>query len=228
MKNCLVFDLDGTLVDTAPDLMTAHNYVMKKYGYEEKPLESIRHLAGRGAAAMLIRSIDAQGNLIKKNPIDPETHKQMTDDFISFYRKNISGHSTIRKNVISLLDWCKEKDIICAVCTNKREDLAIKLLKEINLYKYFDYVAGADTFDYRKPDPRHLTDILDILDIDKKNSIMLGDSETDANTAKAARVHFILINDGYTEQKLEDIHHDHLIKDFEAVKQIASNYLTIK
>jgi len=70
MKNCLVFDLDGTLVDTAPDLMTAHNYVMKKYGYEEKPLESIRHLAGRGAAAMLIRSIDAQGNLIKKNPID--------------------------------------------------------------------------------------------------------------------------------------------------------------
>ena len=108
-----------------------------------------------------------------------------------------------------------------------REDLAIKLLKEINLYKYFDYVAGADTFDYRKPDPRHLTDILDILDIDKKNSIMLGDSETDANTAKAARVHFILINDGYTEKKIEDIHHDQLIEDFEAVKQIASNYLTI-
>ena len=74
---------------------------------------------------------------------------------------------TIRKNVISLLDWCKEKDIICAVCTNKREDLAIKLLKEINLYKYFDYVAGADTFDYRKPDPRHLTDILKILDIEE-------------------------------------------------------------
>ncbi|MCI5053859.1 MAG: HAD-IA family hydrolase [Pelagibacteraceae bacterium] len=227
MKNCLVFDLDGTLVDTAPDLMAAHNHVMKKYGYEEKPINSIRKIAGRGAASMLIESIDSQGNLIKKKPIDSETHRQMTNDFISFYRENLSGNSKIRKNATSLLDWCKEKDIICAVCTNKREDLAIKLLKEINLYKYFDYVAGADTFDYRKPDPRHLTDILDILDIDKKNSIMLGDSETDANTAKAARVHFVLINDGYTEKKLEDIHHDHLIEDFEAVKQIASNYLTI-
>ena len=228
MKNSLVFDLDGTLVDTAPDLMFAHNHVMKKYGYEEKPLESIRHLAGRGAAAMLIKSIDAQGNLVKNNPIDQNTHKQMTNDFITYYRKNISGHSTIRKNVISLLDWCKEKSIICAVCTNKREDLAIKLLKDIKLYKYFDFIAGADTFEYRKPDPRHLTNILDILEIDKKNTIMLGDSETDANTAKAANTHFVLIKDGYTEKNLADIHHDHLIEDFEVVKDIASNYFKIK
>jgi phosphoglycolate phosphatase len=227
MKNCLVFDLDGTLVDTAPDLMMAHNYVMKKYGYKEKPIESIRHLAGRGAAAMLIRSIDSQGNLIKNSPIDANTHQQMTDDFINYYRQNISGHSQLRKNVISLLDWCKEKEIICAVCTNKREDLAIKLLKEINIYKYFDFIAGADTFDFRKPDPKHLTEILDILQIDKKNSIMLGDSETDANTAKAAKVHFVLIKDGYTEKSLDNIYHDHLIDDFENVKEIASNYLNI-
>jgi len=227
MKNCLVFDLDGTLVDTAPDLMMAHNYVMKKYGYKEKPIESIRHLAGRGAAAMLIRSIDTQGNLIKNNPIDANTHQQMTDDFINYYRQNISGHSKLSKNVISILDWCKEKEIICAVCTNKREDLAIKLLKEINIYKYFDFIAGADTFDFRKPDPKHLTEILDILQIDKKNSIMLGDSETDANTAKAAKVHFVLIKDGYTEKSLDNIYHDHLIDDFENVKEIASNYLNI-
>jgi phosphoglycolate phosphatase len=227
MKNCLVFDLDGTLVDTAPDLMMAHNYVMKKYGYKEKPIESIRHLAGRGAAAMLIRSIDSQGNLIKNNPIDANTHQQMTDDFINYYRQNISGHSKLRKNVISLLDWCKEQEIICTVCTNKREDLAIKLLKEINIYKYFDFIAGADTFDFRKPDPKHLTEILGILQIDKKNSIMLGDSETDANTAKAAKVHFVLIKDGYTEKSLDNIYHDHLIDDFENVKEIASNYLNI-
>jgi len=76
MKYSLVFDLDGTLVDTAPDLMSAHNYVMKKYGYEEKPLESIRHLAGRGAAAMLLQSIDSNGDLIKKTPIDSEHTKK--------------------------------------------------------------------------------------------------------------------------------------------------------
>ena len=227
MKNCLVFDLDGTLVDTAPDLMMAHNYVMKKYGYNEMPVSTIRKIAGRGAASLLIESIDAQGNLINKKNFDKETHEKMTNDFISFYRQNISGHSKLRKNVISLLDWCKEKEIICAVCTNKREDLAIKLLKEINIYKYFDFIAGADTFDFRKPDPKHLTEILDILQIDKKNSIMLGDSETDANTAKAAKVHFVLIKDGYTEKSLDNIYHDHLIDDFENVKEIASNYLNI-
>ena len=227
MKHCLVFDLDGTLVDTAPDLMMAHNHVMKKFGYEEKPLESIRFLAGRGAAAMLMKSIDPQGNLINENKVDENKQKEMTDEFISYYRKNISGHSVIRKNVISLLEWCKKKNIICAVCTNKREDLAIKLLKDINLYQYFDYVAGADTFDYRKPDPRHLTDILDILGIEKKNTIMLGDSETDANTAKAAGIFFILITDGYTEKKLNDIYHDKIIEEFEPVKEIASNYLKI-
>ena len=110
---------------------------------------------------------------------------------------------------------------------NVREDLAIKLLKDIKLYKYFDFIAGADTFEYRKPDPRHLTNILDILEIDKKNTIMLGDSETDANTAKAADIHFVLIKDGYTEKNLEDIHHDHLIEDFEVVKDIASNYINL-
>ena len=88
-KFTILFDLDGTLVDTAPDLMLAHNHVMKKYGYEEKPLESIRHLAGRGAAAMLIKSIDAQGNLVKNNPIGQDTHRQMTNDFIAYYRKRI-------------------------------------------------------------------------------------------------------------------------------------------
>ena len=227
MKHCLVFDLDGTLVDTAPDLMMAHNHVMKKYGYEEKPVETIKRIAGRGAASLLLESLDAQGNLLKKNPINDAKHKEMTEEFINFYRQNISGHSVIRKNVISLLKWCKEKNIICAVCTNKREDLAIKLLKDINLYQYFDYVAGADTFDYRKPDPRHLTDILDILGIEKKNSIMLGDSETDANTAKAAGIFFILITDGYTEKKLNDIYHDKIIEEFEPVKEIASNYLKI-
>ena len=89
MKNCLVFDLDGTLVDTAPDLMMAHNYVMKKYGYKEKPIESIRHLAGRGAAAMLIRSIDSQGNLIKNNPIDApasNTSNSKNSFFVFFLR----------------------------------------------------------------------------------------------------------------------------------------------
>ena len=91
MDKAILFDLDGTLVETAPDLMEAHNYVMGKYGYEEKPFEGVRYLAGRGAAQMLIRSIDSQGRLTNQNnKINEETHKKMTSDFIDYYAENIS------------------------------------------------------------------------------------------------------------------------------------------
>ena len=89
-SKAILFDLDGTLVETAPDLMAAHNHVMEKYGYEKKPLGDIRYLAGKGAAAMLLRSVDSQGRLKSKNQIDEPTHKEMTKEFIDFYAANIS------------------------------------------------------------------------------------------------------------------------------------------
>jgi phosphoglycolate phosphatase len=220
MKYALVFDLDGTLVDTAPDLMMAHNYVMEKYGFRKKPLEDIRYLAGRGAAQMLIKSLDSQGRLISKNEIDNNLHQKMTEDFINFYKENINKSSQLNKNVLPLLKWSKENNILNAVCTNKREDLTLKLLKEINLDSLFDFVAGADTFDYRKPDPRHLTSILDILGIEKNNSIMIGDSETDSETAKNANIKFILVEGGYTEKDYNSIFHNYYINDFIKIKDI--------
>jgi phosphoglycolate phosphatase len=227
MKNCLVFDLDGTLVDTAPDLLAAHNFVMRKHGFEEKNLKEIKYVASKGAAQMLIRVIDAKGNLVKNHEIDNQLHKKMTSDFISYYRENISKNSKIKKNVISLLEWCKNSGIICAICTNKKESLAIKLLKEINLYKYFDFISGADTFKFKKPDPRHLTEILDILEINKKNVIMVGDSETDSETALKANIPFILVEEGYTEKKIQEINHDYRIKDFEKIKEISKKIFNL-
>ena len=177
MDKAILFDLDGTLVETAPDLMEAHNYVMRKYGYEEKPFEAVRYLAGRGAAQMLVRSIDSQGRLTNQNnKINEETHKKMTSDFIDYYAENISKTSVINQGVVDYLEWCKEKKIHLAVCTNKMEHLTIKLLKEIKLYDYFDFIAGADTFNYRKPNPQHITSILEILNIPIEQSIMIGDS----------------------------------------------------
>jgi phosphoglycolate phosphatase len=102
------------------------------------------------------------------------------------------------------------------------ESLAKKLLKEINLIEFFDYIAGADTFEYRKPDPRHLTNILEILDVKKENSIMIGDSETDSETARSAKVNFILVNGGYTEKDQKHIYHNHLINDFTEMHAIIS------
>jgi phosphoglycolate phosphatase len=226
-SKAILFDLDGTLVETAPDLMAAHNHVMEKYGYEKKPLGDIRYLAGRGAAAMLLRSVDSQGHLNNQNKIDEPTHKEMTKEFIDFYAANISKTSVVNEGVVEFLDWCKDKKIHLAVCTNKMEHLAIKLLKEIKLYDYFDFIAGADTFNYRKPDPQHLTSILEILNIPIKNSIMVGDSETDADAAKAAKIKFILVKGGYTEKNYDQIFNDHLIDTFKEIQPITQKILNI-
>ena len=214
----LIFDLDGTLVDTAPDLMAAHNHVMKKYGENEKKLSDIKSLAGRGAWIMMQRSFKEQ---IK----DEKTKKLMVDEFIDFYSKNINKKSKPIKGVFDFLDWAKSKKISMAVCTNKREVLAIDLLKKINMYKYFEYVAGADTFEFNKPDPRHLTNILEIIDGDVSKTVMIGDSEVDSMTAQNAGVPFILVDEGYTEKTPKDIKHDLLIKDFVNFNEVIKKYL---
>ena len=112
-----------------------------------------------------------------------------------------------------------------AVCTNKQENLAVEFLKKIKIYDYFEYVAGGNTFDYCKPDPRHITSILEIIGGNIKKTIMIGDSENDAEAAKAAGVPMILLEDGYTEKKVEQIYHNHLVKDFIGIEKIILNYI---
>ena len=111
------------------------------------------------------------------------------------------------------------------MCTNKQEHLAVDLLKKIGIYNYFEYVAGSNTFNYCKPDPRHITSIIEILNGDIKKSLMIGDSETDANAAKSASIPMVLLENGYTERKTNDIYHNHLIKDFVSIEKIISQYL---
>jgi len=221
----IIFDLDGTLVDTAPDLMNAHNYVMKKYGYPTKSTNDIRNLVGQGAGAMIGRSIWGQAKKEFGKIDDQKIKAEMVKEFVSFYGNNIINESTLIDGVQEFLKWCKEKNISMAVCTNKQEHLAIDLLKKIGIYDYFEYVAGHDTFDFCKPDPRHLTNIIEILDGDIKKSLMFGDSEADADAAKAALIPVILLENGYTEKNTDEIYHNHLIKDFIGVEKIVSTYL---
>ncbi len=224
-KFTILFDLDGTLVDTAPDLMRAHNHVMKQFGYPTKSTEEIRNLVGQGAGAMLGRSIWGQAKKEFGKIEDQKIKDKMVKEFVDFYGKNIVNESTLIKGVKEFLVWAKKQKISMAVCTNKQEHLSIDLLKKIGIYDFFEYVAGHNTFEYCKPDPRHLTSVIEILDGDVKKSLMIGDSETDANAAKAAGIPIILLEDGYTEKNINEIYHNHLIKDFVNIEKIVSKYL---
>ena len=214
----ILFDLDGTIVNTAPDLMAAHNHVMKKFGYQEKKLSDIKSLAGKGAWVMMQRSFKEE---IKEEKIK----KAMTSEFINFYAKNIDRNSKPLKGAIEFINWAKNKNISMAVCTNKQERLAVDLLNKLGIYKYFEYVAGCDTFTFNKPDPRHLTDVVEIIDGDLKKTIMIGASEVDAMSAHNAQLPFVLVKDGYTEKSEKEIKHDDLISDFIGFEKIIEKYL---
>jgi len=220
MKNIytILFDLDGTLVNTAPDLMAAHNHVMKKFGHPEKKMSDIKTLAGKGAWVMMQRSFKEEIN-------DEKTKKKMTKEFIDFYAKNIDQNSKPLNGTIEFLNWAKNKHISMGVCTNKQERLASDLLKKLDMSKYFEYIAGSDTFSFNKPDPRHLTDVVEIIGGDLKKTIMVGDSEVDANSAHNANLPFVLVKDGYTEKSEKEIKHDELISDFIGFEKIIEKYL---
>ena len=225
-KFTILFDLDGTLVDTAPDLMLAHNHVMKKFGYEERKLSDIKKLAGGGSRAMLKKSMHEIAELTGKiKKTNEEIEKEMTKEFINFYSKNINKESKLIPGALEFLNWCKNNSISMAVCTNKQEHLSIDLLKKIKIYHFFDYVAGGNTFNHNKPDPNHLTDTIEIIGGNLKKSIMIGDSETDSGAAEAAGIPFILIEGGYTEKKSNQIYHNHLTKNFIGLEKIIKIYL---
>ena len=214
----ILFDLDGTIINTAPDLMSAHNHVMKKFGHPVKELGEIKNLAGKGAWMMMQRSF-------KKEVTDEKIKKEMTDEFIDFYSKNIANDSTPINGIFEFLDWAKTKKISMAICTNKQERLAVDLLKKLKLFDYFEYIAGSDTFNFNKPDPRHLTDVVEIIGGDLKKTIMVGDSEVDEMAATNAKLPFVLVADGYTEKSADQIKHDFYIKDYLDFDKIISKYL---
>ena len=225
-KFTILFDLDGTLIDTAPDLMSAHNFVMKKFGYTERKLNDIKKLAGRGSRIMINKSIqeiaESTGKIQETNE---KKEKMMTEEFINYYSQNICKESKPRVGVVNFLKWCEKNHITMAICTNKQEHLSVDLLKQIKLYNFFEYVAGGNTFDYNKPDPRHLTNTVDLVNGNLKKTIMIGDSETDSKAAKAAGMPFVLIENGYTEKKPNQIYYDHLAKDFIGLEKIIQKYI---
>ena len=224
-KLTILFDLDGTLVDTAPDLMNAHNHVMKKFGYKTKSGDEIKALIGKGASTMIGRSMWSVAKKDLKKIKEKEIKEKMVKEFLNFYSSNILVESKLISGAEKFLNWCQNNNISMAVCTNKQEHLAIDLLKKIGINSFFEYVAGCDTFDYCKPDARHLTKVIEIMGGDIKKTLMIGDSDVDAQSAQNASLPFILLENGYTDKTTSQIKHDHLIKNFIDFEKIVKNYL---
>ena len=224
-KFTILFDLDGTLVDTAPDLMKAHNHVMKKFGYKTKTTDEIRAIVGKGARTLIGRSIWGQAKKEFSKIEDQNVKDEMVKEFIDYYGKNIINESKLVNGVEEFLKWCSSKKISMGVCTNKQEHLAIDLLKKIKIYNYFEYVAGGNTIEVCKPNPKHLTNIVEILNGDLKKTLMIGDSENDTIPAKEASIPVILLDNGYTEKNVSEIYYDHLVEDFIGIEKIVSQYL---
>lgn len=206
----VVFDLDGTLVDTAPDLMRATNHVLAHRGRRAISLDEVRVFVGHGARALLTRGLTATGGLPDDYDVEPDYRR-----FVDFYSQNIAGGSTPFPGLVTLLDRLQADGIAMAVCTNKLEGLSNQLLEALDLARYFGAVVGPDTIGIAKPDPRPFQEAVARLGLSAPRAIMVGDSETDVLTARNAGVPVIGVPFGYTPQPVSSYGPDRMISHFD-------------
>ncbi len=210
----IIFDLDGTLVDTAPDLTAALNAVMRGEGRPEVPLDDVRHMVGRGARYLIERAMEATGDAA-----DPDAVSELVRHFIAHYDANIAVTSRPFERAETVARRLTERGHKLGICTNKPEALSLKLMSELRLRTLFPVILGADSRPYRKPDPRHLLDTITGLGGNPANAVLIGDSETDVKTARAANIPVIVVSFGYTEIPPRELGADAVIDHFDALEQ---------
>jgi len=209
----IVFDLDGTLVDTAPDLAEATNYVLKTLGLDPVNELEIRQFVGHGALAMIDGAVKAHGRKLSER----ELH-DLFEVFLTYYSAHIADYSVPYPHVVASLDDLKAAGATLAVCTNKMEQQAQQVLKAMKLDGYFSAVTGRDSLGAYKPDPRHLTGTIARAGGNADSSIMIGDSETDIRTAKAARVPIVAVSFGYSIDPVASFGPDAIIDDYRELR----------
>ncbi|SDS44213.1 phosphoglycolate phosphatase [Bradyrhizobium canariense] len=202
----VVFDLDGTLVDTAPDLINALNFVLAREGLPPVPLASARTMIGAGARRMLERGLELDGRTVGLADID-----RLTKDFIDHYAAHIAELSRPFDGLEDALDDLRSRGYQFAVCTNKLEWLSKLLLDQLGLSSRFAAICGADTFGVSKPDPVILRQTLARAGGELSSAIMVGDAGPDIGVARRAGIPVIGVEFGYTEVPIADLKPDRLI-----------------
>ncbi len=205
----IVFDLDGTLIDTAPDLIGTLNVVFEREGLPPVPYATARNLIGGGARAMIARGIEAEGLVVA-----PAKLEQLFADFIAHYTEHVADCSRPFPGLIDALDVLAGRGCRFAVCTNKLERLSVLLLEQLKIADRFEAICGQDTFGIQKPNPEILRRTITAAGGRVDSSVMIGDSETDIRTAQAAEVPIIAVDFGYSERPVSEFEPDQIISDF--------------
>ena len=216
----IAFDLDGTLVETAPDLIGALNLVLAERSLPPLPVEAARVLVGRGARSLLEKGFAAAGEVLA-----PDEVGGLVARFIEVYRGRIASESTIFPNLEAALDDLALAGARLVVCTNKRTDLSVALLDALGMTARFAAVVGADAAPAAKPDPRHYIAAIEAAGGDVARSLMVGDSLNDVASAKGAGAPVVVVSFGYTDEPAGTLGADALIDDFSELPAVARRLL---
>ena len=219
-RPALLFDLDGTLADTAADLCETMNVVLTRHGRERIPDTRVRHLVGGGARLLMDRGFRETGEPASEALLD-----QLFEEFLDYYADHIADHTTLWPGVRELLEELSEQGAGLAVCTNKVEHLSRELLQVLEIDHFFPVVIGGDTLPVKKPDPEHLFEALRQLQVEPIHAVMVGDSETDTAAAKNAEIPCICVDFGYRRVSLDELGADYLISHFNEFPKALSTLL---
>ncbi|MBF0340989.1 MAG: phosphoglycolate phosphatase [Magnetococcales bacterium] len=208
----LLFDLDGTLVDSAQDLWRTLNHLLAAKGLERVPLERVRHLVGHGARALLARGVHGEKAVPPSHDPEFETDVQQ---FLAYYQDHLTDHTRPFPGVPETLRALAGQGFSMAVVTNKIESFSRTILEQLGLAELFPVVVGGDTLPWRKPDPQPLLHALEQLGVPPGEGVMIGDSETDFQAARNARLPVILCSWGYNRgEDVGALHPDHVVDRF--------------
>lgn len=208
----IVFDLDGTLAETAPDIMATLNIILTSQGLAPLPVDRARELVGAGARALIERGFGVSGAAP-----GPAQLEALFEEFLNIYATRVVDQSHLFDGVLPALDRLAARGMALAVCTNKPIHHTMLMLDAFGVTARFAAIAGRDTFPVCKPDPRHLTLTIDAAGGDVGNAIMVGDSRTDIITARAAGVPVIAVPFGYTDVPVETLDPDIVIAHFDEI-----------
>ena len=205
-----VFDLDGTLAETAGDLIGTLNVLLHREKLPPVQLDEARDLIGAGAKALIQRGFSAAGE-----PPSTERLEQLFREFLEHYGDHLCNHTYLYDGLLPALDTLAENGFLLAVCTNKHEAHAVALLDKLDIGGRFAAICGRATFPFFKPDPRHISLTIDRAKGDPSRAVMVGDSRADVDAAKAAGIPVIGVTFGYTDTPIEQLNPDRVISHFD-------------